>query len=237
MDILDGVAVHAVRGERAKYRPLKSVLCKSSDPIDVAKAFKAAGFTSLYIADLDAILGKQPNLNVLKRIMAETDLNIMVDAGVNTIDRAEKLLETCVSNIVIGTETLKELSFIEKALKNLGAEKVVVSIDIMENQILSASESIKRYKPASLAETLQKMGIAKVIILDLRRVGSEQGVNLALVKDIIERTNLEVLTGGGIRNITDLEELSNIGVSATLVATALHKGAITPETLKTKGYL
>ena len=237
IDVLDGVAVHAVRGERKKYSPLKSVLCKSADPVNVAKAFKAVGFTELYMADLDAILGKQPNINVLKRIKAETDIDIMVDAGINTNERARMILEAGASNIVIGTETLRDLHFIEEALKCFGTEKVVVSIDIVENEVLSPSESIKRCRPASLAENLEKMGVEKIIVLDLRRVGSEQGANLALMKEVIERTNLKVLTGGGIRNIEDLEELRRIGVSGALVATALHKGIITPEILKTKGYL
>lgn len=237
IDVLGGVAVHAMRGEREKYKPLKSVLCKSVNPVDVAKAFEAAGFTQLYIADLDAIMGKQPSLSVLKKTRAETNLNVMIDAGINTIERARKLLETCSSSIVIGTETLKDLGFIGAALREFGAEKVVVSIDMAEGEVISTSDSIKRYKPAPLAETLQNIGVVKVLILDIKRVGSEQGVNLALVKEIIERTNLEVLTGGGIRNITDLEELSEIGVSGALVATALHKGAITPQILKAKGYL
>jgi uncharacterized protein related to proFAR isomerase len=49
------------------------------------------------------------------------------------------------------------------------------------------------------------------------------------VKEVVERTSVKVLTGGGIRNMADLEELRNIGVSKALVATALHKGIITPE--------
>jgi phosphoribosylformimino-5-aminoimidazole carboxamide ribotide isomerase len=237
IDVLDGVAVHAVRGEREKYGPLKSVLCKSSDPVDVVKAFRDIGFTDLYMADLDAILGRRFNPKVLRRIKAEIDLAIMVDAGINTIERARMLLVAGASTIVVGTETLKDLHFIGKALKSFGAEKVVVSIDIVENEILSTSESIKHYRPALFAEALKKMGVAKVIILDLRRVGSEEGPNLALVKEVVERTNLEVLTGGGIRNMADLEELRKIGVSKALVATALHKGIITPEILKTNGYL
>jgi hypothetical protein len=72
-------------------------------------------------------------------------------------------------------ETLRDLHFIENASKSFGAEKVVVSIDIVENEILSTSESIKLYRPVLFAEALKKMGVAKVIILDLRRVGSEQG--------------------------------------------------------------
>jgi phosphoribosylformimino-5-aminoimidazole carboxamide ribotide isomerase len=237
IDVLDGIAVHAVRGEREKYGPLKSVLCKSAGPVDVAKAFKDMGFSDLYMADLDAILGRRFNPKVLRRIKAETDLAIMVDAGINTAEKAQILLEAGASSIVIGTETLRDLHFIENALKSFGAEKVVVSIDIVENEILSTSESIKPYRPAMFAEALKKMGVAKVIILDLRRVGSEQGPNLALVKEVVERTSLEVLTGGGIRNMADLEELRKIGVSKALAATALHKGIITPEILKANGYL
>ncbi len=66
IDILSGVAVHAVRGKREEYQPLKSVLCASSKPVDVAFAYKARGFKELYIADLDAILGKGKNSSVLK---------------------------------------------------------------------------------------------------------------------------------------------------------------------------
>jgi phosphoribosylformimino-5-aminoimidazole carboxamide ribotide isomerase len=82
IDILNGVAVHAVRGRRSEYQPLKSILCTSADPLDVASAFKAAGFSELYVADLDAIMGGKPNFSVLKQIADTTGLRLMVDAGV-----------------------------------------------------------------------------------------------------------------------------------------------------------
>jgi phosphoribosylformimino-5-aminoimidazole carboxamide ribotide isomerase len=237
IDVLDGIVVHAVRGERDKYSPLKSVLCKSTDPVSVAKAFKNMGFTELYIADLDAIIGKRFDPEILRRIKNETGFAIMVDAGINTIKKARILIGAGASELVIGTETLRDFQFVEKALKSFRAEKVVVSIDIAENKILSKSILIKKYRPTKFAEALEKMGVAKAIILDLRRVGSEQGPNLALVKEVVERTSLEVYTGGGIRGIADLEELRRIGVSKALVATALHKGIITPEHLKSRKFL
>ena len=76
-----------------------------------------------------------------------------------------------------------------------------------------------------------------MIILDLRRVGSEQGSNLALVEEVVERTDLEVLAGAEYATWQILEALKEIGFSRALVATALHKGIITPETLKTNGCL
>ncbi len=57
LDLLDGHAVRAVRGERTRYRPIESSLCATSEPLAVAHALLAAtGARTLYIADLGAIL-------------------------------------------------------------------------------------------------------------------------------------------------------------------------------------
>ena len=82
MDILNGVVVHAVRGRRSEYQPLRSVLCASAKPLDVALTFKALGFGELYVADLDAITGEHANFSILKQIADTTGLRLMVDAGI-----------------------------------------------------------------------------------------------------------------------------------------------------------
>ena len=75
IDVLGGVVVHAVRGRRKEYQPLKSGLCESTDPVDVAAALKALGFSELYVADLDAITRGQANFAVfgisqIKRVLS-----------------------------------------------------------------------------------------------------------------------------------------------------------------------
>ena len=117
IDILNGIVVHAVRGKRHEYQPLQSSLCKSVEPLEVAKAFKALGFSELYIADLDAITGGSANFQVFKRIAKETGLKLMVDAGVSDLETAEKLLDCGVSKVVIGTETLQSKSFVGEAVR------------------------------------------------------------------------------------------------------------------------
>src|SRR4030066_1190974 len=80
LDILEGVAVHAVRGKRKEYKHLRSELVASADPLEVAVTFKDLGFNELYVADLDAITGKKPNIRVIKRISDKTGLRLMIDA-------------------------------------------------------------------------------------------------------------------------------------------------------------
>ncbi len=237
IDILNGIAVHAIRGERRRYRPLRSVLCRSVDPLDMVLTFESLGFNSLYLADLDAILGKSTNFALYQRIKTQTNLNFMVDAGITEVTEAEKLLKAGVSEIVIGTETLRGLDFVNQAVKSFGENRVVVSIDLKRGEVISVSESIKSINPVSLAQTLKKIGVNQIILLDLDRVGTEHGANVQVLKDIFKKTNVKVLVGGGIRSIQDLKELRNLGAFGALVATALHNGKLKVEELKSAGFL
>ena len=64
------------------------------------------------------------------------------------------------------------------------------------------------------------MGVSQVIVLDLARVGSGEGVNIDFLKKVIADVGVDVYVGGGVRDINDLVELKNLGVSGALVATA-----------------
>ena len=64
-------------------------------------------------------------------------------------------------------------------------------------------------------------------MLDLARVGSGAGPDIALVRELCARfPELELLAGGGVRDVTDLRALADAGAAGALVASALHGGAI-----------
>jgi len=237
IDVLNGIAVHGVRGERKRYQPLKSLLCKSADPIEIAAAFESLGFSSLYLADLDAILGKTANFNVYMQIMAEASLDLMVDAGIADIAKAHEVMDAGVSKIVVGSETLSNLGFVSQAVSAFGEDKIVVSIDQKGGKVLSASDSIALMDAVSFAQQLASLGVRQIILLDLDRVGTEHGINLVLLRDILEQTRVEVLVGGGIRSLQELEQLRTLGVSGALVATVLHNGKVTVDELKAADFL
>lgn len=237
IDVLNGIAIHAVRGKRKEYQPLKSILCNSVDPFEVAKTFKTLGFSELYLADLDAIVGKQVNFEVYRRIVGETGLEVMVDAGVSDIEAAKKMLENQVSKIVIGTETLRSKSFVEQAVKLLGNDRVIVSLDLMGDKVLVKLGFDGCKNALCLLRDFRRMGVLGFIVLDLARVGSGEGVNMDFLKEAIDSLGTGVYVGGGVRAVADLIELRDLGVSGVLVATALHNGKISITDLKQAGLL
>ena len=69
IDILSGQAVSAYRGERDSYQPLQSMLCQGSEPAAVLRGFlDFYPFTAVYLADLDALLGRGDNNSVINRL-------------------------------------------------------------------------------------------------------------------------------------------------------------------------
>jgi phosphoribosylformimino-5-aminoimidazole carboxamide ribotide isomerase len=124
-----------------------------------------------------------------------------------------------------------------QAVKAFGEEKVVVSIDLKEGKVLSASETVAAMDAVSFSQKLGKIGVNQIILLDLDRVGTEHGINWALLRSVLEITGVEVLVGGGIRNLKELEEMRKLGVSGALVATILHNGKVRVDELKSAGFL
>lgn len=222
MDVKNGVVVHGVAGLRSQYKPLESRICSSCRPIDVAKAFHRLGFSRLYVADLDAIMGGKVNLNLYVEIKSKLGFKLLVDAGVNSRDRLRSLIDSSVDIVVIGTETLTSLEFIREAIRDYG-ERIALSIDTYNGVVKSMCSVINGKSVESVSEIAEGLGVKWVVYLDISRVGTLKGVDFRLVEDLTKKLNASLIVGGGVRCVDDLVRLREIGVYGVLVATIIHK--------------
>jgi phosphoribosylformimino-5-aminoimidazole carboxamide ribotide isomerase len=235
IDLKSGAAVHAVRGERERYRPLRSKIVAGSDPVQVARTVREAlGLDELYVADLDAIAGGPPHPEVVPALAREA--RVMVDAGVTDVAAVRLLLELGAARVVIGTETLAHQAALERLRAELPDASLVLSLDLRAGHVLSADAGLARLGPAEALARLARTGVRQVIVLDLARVGSGAGPDIALVRGLCARfSELELLAGGGVRDVADLRALAEAGAAGALVASALHGGAIGPGELRALG--
>ena len=239
LDIMGGKVVHAKGGRRDKYRPLKSVLCLTPDPVSLSLKLRELGFKEAYVADLDAIAGADPSFSFYSHIRSRSSLDLMVDAGISSLDDVSALIEGGVSKAVIGTETLRSLEFVRRAVEQFGSERIVVSLDVKKGNVVGGSELISSMEPVSAAKNIELMGVTDIIVLDLDRVGSGGGVNLQILRQILNAVSagIKVYVGGGVKDFSGLLELNQIGVFGALVATALHKGVVKVDGLKAVGFM
>jgi phosphoribosylformimino-5-aminoimidazole carboxamide ribotide isomerase len=232
IDVARAAAVHAVRGERERYRPLRSRIADGSDPVAVARAVRdRLALDELYVADLDAIAGGPGNADVVAALAREA--RAMVDAGTTTPAGVARLLELGVARVVIGTETLPDAQALRRLWAELPDAPLVLSLDLRAGRVLSPDRELARVGAADALACLADAGAREAIVLDLARVGSGAGPDVALVGALHDRfPEVELLAGGGVRHVGDLRALAEAGAAGTLVATALHDGAIGAEDLR-----
>jgi phosphoribosylformimino-5-aminoimidazole carboxamide ribotide isomerase len=239
IDLLDGQAVHAVRGERAHYRPVKSIVCEKSDPAALAMAFRdRLGLNEIYIADLNAIQGSDrtghpETIAALARIEG---MSILLDAGIPDVGKAREWLRLGVHKVIIGSETLREEDALRSFPESIENNRLVFSLDLHGGKILSQYPGLAVMPPMQALQLLQSCGWQEIILLDLRRVGSGEGADFALIAQARAACpDLRLMAGGGICSPRELIELESLGISGVLVATALHRGIITSEHISALG--
>jgi len=229
MDLMGGQAVHAIKGERKHYQPVQSVLCATSDPLEVARAFRdKLGLNEIYVADLDAIRGSDwCHREVITALARREKMSVLLDAGVTDVESAHAWLDLGISRIVIASETLRDLSLLDDFPARVDRNRLSFSIDSRSGKTLSRCPDLTAMPPLQILQHLSSFGWQEVILLNLSRVGSGDGADHTLLADARARfPDLSLLVGGGIAGPEELMELHSLGIAGVLTATALHRGTI-----------
>ncbi|MHA1458367.1 MAG: HisA/HisF-related TIM barrel protein [Promethearchaeota archaeon] len=233
IDILNSQAVHAIKGEREKYKLLKSVLINGSNPTRIALKLKNEYlFNELYIADLDAILQSKPNIAILSKIIHISGVEIMIDPGIKTKEEVEKYFKLKLKSLILGLETLRDINVIKECIKLFDTNKVVVSVDMYNGIIKTNIKEFKNQDILEIVRKLEDLGVFNIILLDLFKVGQKLGGISPLYLEIRKQFNGEILVGGGIKDIQDIKEYKSNNFSGVLIGTALHDGSIKIEELR-----
>lgn len=229
IDVQDGLVVHGRFGNRAEYRPIQSVLCEGADPLTIVRAFRSHfDLTEIYLADLDAIVRRQPHFQMY-RDLAEAGFKLWIDPGIRVAeDWADQNLKDCVHRIVVGSETLQSRNDLSILLDRWGVDRLVFSLDLREGNPLTNSPQWQGVDPAELVDDVYAMGARHILLLDLARVGSGQEIGTqSIVRDAIRtHSELQIYVGGGVSGAESLRQIREFGVAGVLVASALHDGRI-----------
>jgi phosphoribosylformimino-5-aminoimidazole carboxamide ribotide isomerase len=217
IDLKDGVVVHAQQGMRDQYQPISTNLCQSSDVCQVIKAFLGVyDFDTIYIADLNAITHQGDHDRLITGVLTSFP-NILF-----WIDRGYQPFKKYPNNHlpVLGSESYSDDNLIELKTFN---NHFILSLDYSISEALGAKSLFS--DPDLWPET--------IIIMTLKRVGSNQGPDLdKLNRFCSQYPHKHFVAAGGIRNIADLQALKEVGIQQVLIASSLHSRAIGQKEIK-----
>ncbi|HWH74277.1 MAG TPA: HisA/HisF-related TIM barrel protein [Methylibium sp.] len=209
IDLLDGRVVRAVKGERAAYRPIESLLCPGAAPLSLAdRLCEHCATDTLYLADLDALQGRAAQLDVLRALLdADPARQLWLDAGFADATASARLLAA------------------------LGPAAARVT-PVYGSESLRTREALARcfapLDPAGI-RACPALWPARLIVMTLERVGSGAGPDLEAFAAVRRAAPRATIAGaGGIRDEADLAACAAAGAQAWLLASALHDGRIAP---------
>ncbi len=234
LDLIGGRAVHARGGQRSTYAPVRAAggVPIAGDARSLARTYRdVLGVRELYAADLDAIQGGAPQRELVADLTA-CGVPLWLDAGVEDAEGARAARALGAAHVVVGLETLGGRDALAQICAAVGGAHVAFSLDLREGAPLLAPGLARALpdhdaSPEALAAWAADAGVGAVIVLDLARVGTGAGVDLALLRQVrAAAPGVTLLAGGGVRGPADLAQLAAAGCDAALVASALHDGRL-----------
>jgi phosphoribosylformimino-5-aminoimidazole carboxamide ribotide isomerase len=228
LDTQGGVAVHARRGLRSQYRAVTSKLTSSTDPVDVARAFRdQLGLTELYLADLDAIRSAKLAHGLYREIRA-LGISLWLDAGLrDRVGLEDRLDSTDV--LIVGLESIAGPKEVARLARTLPRERLAFSLDLRAGEPIFAEGSDWEGRQAvEIADFVAGQGFQRIILLDLAQVGTSEGTRTStLLSACVSRhPTVDWIIGGGIGSLRQIRDAEEQGASAALIASAFHDGRI-----------
>ncbi|MCX6346907.1 MAG: 1-(5-phosphoribosyl)-5-[(5-phosphoribosylamino)methylideneamino]imidazole-4-carboxamide isomerase [Actinobacteria bacterium] len=225
IDLIDGACVRLYKGDygkKVKY---------FDDPVEVAEKWLELGAKWIHLIDLDgARTGFPKNLEIAARIKKKYNAFIEYGGGIRSLETLHNVMEAGVDKIIIGTKAIENLeSLKEYYIKSKG--KIIISLDfgkgnkVFKKGWLSGSDM----DLFDFGKKIKDSGINEVIITDISRDGTLEGLNINVIKEFLRKTNLEIYVAGGVSGINDIKKLKEIeshGIKGIIIGKALYEGKI-----------
>jgi phosphoribosylformimino-5-aminoimidazole carboxamide ribotide isomerase len=233
LDVMNGFAVRAVGGRREDYQRILCPFSGSKQPRYVAEALlRLAKAQELYIADLDAIMGKAGLSQQVMRTVEMWPVPTWLDAGIGRKLRVADLPNLPHVRPVVGSETCATPDALREALTETGERPLAFSIDLKGGRLLGQWANWELEGPFDvlrLARRVVEIGVRTLVVLDLARVGTGTGTGTEPLLRAIrnEFPAIDLIAGGGVKTWEDVERLGEAGATGVLVASALHDGVLT----------
>ncbi len=221
IDLYEGQAVRLYQGD---YRQMTVY---SPDPAALAQKFAATGATHIHLVDLEGARdGTTPNLQLIRRIAAETGLFVEVGGGIRNMDIARAYLENGVSRVILGTAAVTDPDFLQNALDTWG-ERVAVGADLRDGQVaIRGWQQTSDEGAQAFFDRMQGLGVSTMICTDISRDGAMRGANLELYRSLAKRQGLQIVASGGVSSLDDIKALRQMDLYGAILGKAYYTGAV-----------
>ena len=223
IDLMNSKIVRLTRGELKTAK----VYDQFGGPIETAMRWRDEGAGRLHIIDLDAAFSRGNNRELIAKIAKCISLPIQVGGGIRSYEIAEKLFETGISQVMLGSLAFSDPSVITRIQDKFGKESVVVALDNRNGWVMVEGWQTATEIDVQFAlEKFSDIGVKRFLITSISQDGMLSGPDIEALTEAA-RSGAKIIAAGGIGSINDLAELKRVGVEGAVIGKALYEGKFT----------
>lgn len=191
------------------------------DPINAVKIFNEKEVDEIAILDISATAEKRgPNLSQIKELTGEAFMPLAYGGGITNLDEIISLVNCGLEKVILNTSAFKNPFLITEGAKKVGAQSIVVSIDVKKNfwgkyKVYIENGTVNTgMDPVTFAQQCANAGAGEIIVNSIERDGTFNGYDLELIQMVSHAVEIPVVALGGAATVSDFASAIQKGASA-----------------------
>jgi cyclase len=207
------------------------------DPVSAAKRYYDAGIDELVFYDITASSDQRSiMIDVVSKVASQVFIPFSVGGGLRTVEDCTAVRLAGAEKVNVNTAAVANPQLIAEASAALGAQAVVLSMDVLRVNRCDATPSgyeivthggRNRTGRDALAWAKQgeQLGAGELVVNSIDADGTKEGYELTLTSMIAEAVRIPVIASGGGGKPEHLFDVLTKGkADAALIASILHYG-------------
>jgi len=223
------------------------------DPINAVKIFNEKEVDELVILDISATSERRsPNFGFIKEIASEAFMPLAYGGGITTLAEIKTLISQGVEKVVLNTAAFKNPALIQEAVKYVGSQSIVISMDVKKNfwgrykVYIENGRTNTQLDPVGYSKKLEDLGVGEILLTSIERDGTFAGYDLELIKLVSSSVSVPLISCGGAGATVDFKKAKEAGASAAAAGSMFvfqrpHRAVLisypTQKELKDKGLI
>ena len=216
----------------------------AGDPVEVAKAYDAAGADEVVFLDITASSDQRNTVvDMVRKVAQQVFIPFTVGGGIRTVDDFKALLREGADKISVNSAAIDNPQLIREAAEQFGSQCVVVAIDARRRE---DGTGWNVYKHGGRLDTgldavewaikANELGAGEILLTSMDCDGTKAGYDIELTRTIAEHVSIPVIASGGAGTKEHFYEALTEGkADAALAASLFHYKEL--EIMDLKNYL